>query len=172
MNRDEAMKFLKDNLPLPPDSEMSEAQILAFNEARDYFLEHPDAEAIPLLLNCFGEGSGYGAYQLIEDVLAKLPVSAVLPHLDNALRSQSPSIRFWASQIAARIPDPSLVPALARLALETDVDSRYAAVTALERISGESALAALRVALHSETDEELRSVIQQILGEPGGGHYQ
>lgn len=165
MTRQEAIEFLKQHQPLPADENLSREVIDTYDEVRKYFVANPDSEAVPLLLNSFGQGSGFGVYQLVEDVLAKLPKEAVIPHLARGLGSHQHGVRYWNAQIAARCPDPRLVPHLANLLQEPDHDLRFAVVTALEQIADDSALDVLRGALESETDEELRGLLLDVLAE-------
>jgi len=96
-------------------------------EVRKYFLEHPDEDCIPLFLNAFpnDDSSGFGVYQLIEDVIAAYPPGVVMPHILAALKSTSRNQRSWNAQIASRVPHPELVPALADLLEEDDFDLNF-----------------------------------------------
>ncbi|WP_253947920.1 hypothetical protein [Paenibacillus ehimensis] len=79
---------MKDNHPLPKDSEERFDIIKKYDEVRIHFLNNPDPKCIPLFLNSFGEGSGIGVYQHIEDVLLKYSTEEVLPYLISALKSE------------------------------------------------------------------------------------
>ena len=65
--RDEAIQFLKANQPLPNDDKL-EKDIEKFSEVKQFFVDNPDPECIPLFLNCFGDGGGFGLYQTIDDL--------------------------------------------------------------------------------------------------------
>lgn len=163
MTRKEALDFLRQHQPLPADKDLSREIVDKYDESRKYFLANSDPVAVPLLLNSFGEGSGFGVYQLVGDVIAKLPNEIVVPHLAAALESEHRGIRYWNAQIAARFPEPELTPSLAKLLLEPDHDLRYAAITALEQIGDETAMVVLREALRSEMDEEIRDLLREVL---------
>lgn len=160
---DEALRFLEDHQPMPDDSQLTEDLIARYNEVRIHFLQSPDERAIPLFLRSFGNGSGFGSYQLIEDVLAQFPGSVVVPYLTEVLQRGEGQIGYWATQIAARFPSERLIPALAKKLTSEDFDTRYAAVTALEQIPSESATETLREALLVESDSELRELIDDVL---------
>ncbi len=164
MNREDAFRFLEKYQPLPADSALTDGVFTQYDRVRKFFLENPDEASIPLFLNSFGEGDGLGAYQLIEDVLAKHSVQAVVPHLLGSLTSPYRSVRYWSAQIAAVFPDSRLVDPLAVLLLEVnDFDMRYAAVTALEQIEDAQILRVLRDALKRESDDEIRHLIQEVI---------
>lgn len=157
MNNDEALHFLADNQPLPPDALLGE-RIQMFDEIRTFFKENYDPRCIPFLLNAFGEGDGFGVYQLVEDTVMRYPVDLVLPELQRALNSPHRGIRYWNAQIAALFPNAELVEHLEPL-LKEDFDMRYAAVTALSHIQTTSSLSALRAHLTNELNDEIRELI-------------
>jgi len=166
MNRQEAIRFLKAHQPLPSDEDMPEAVIREFDEIRKFFLQNPDEESIPLLLNSFGDGSGYGVYQLVEDVLLKHKKDVVLPHLLVALTSKHRGVRDWCAEIAVNFPHPDLIAPLATLLEQLDdIDSRFSAVSALEEIEDPRATTVLREALGREPEEEIRELIEGILSQ-------
>ena len=70
MTDNEAIEFLKTVQPLPDDSELSEELIAQYDEVRKHFIKSPNELAVPLLLNSFGDGDGFGVYQLVEDAIA------------------------------------------------------------------------------------------------------
>ena len=157
MNNEEALRFLAENQPLPPDALLGE-RIKVFDEIRKFFKENYDPRCIPLLTNAFGQGDGFGVYQLVEDTITCYPSDLVLPELKRALHSPHRGIRYWNAQIAALFPDTELVEHLAPL-LKEDDDMRYATVTALSRIQTASAIAILRAHLTNEADDEIRELI-------------
>lgn len=167
MTPQEAEAFLTEHQPLPPDAELSEGLIERFDEVRQYLLLTPNDRAVPLLLNAFGDGSGFGVYQLVEDVLSMIPKERVVPHIARALSSPHRGVRYWNAQIAARFPDAVLVPPLSDLARDSDFDLRYAAITALEQILSGDATAALSATLRDETDPELQALLRDVLRERG-----
>ncbi|WP_321414144.1 hypothetical protein [uncultured Desulfobacter sp.] len=119
MNKEDAIVFFLKYQPLPNDGEELEAIISVFDDVLKYFLDNPDPECIPLFLNCFGQGSGYGVYQLIEDVISKHNESDVIPHLKNALQSKYSSVRYWCAQIAERFESEDLIDGLINVGIAT-----------------------------------------------------
>ncbi len=69
MNKVEALSFLKAHQPLPDDDLLKEEEIQKYNEVREYFINNPDEDCIPLFLNLFGGKDGLGVYELVEDVI-------------------------------------------------------------------------------------------------------
>jgi hypothetical protein len=154
MTKEESLNFLRQYQPLPSDDQLSEQLITKFDEVRKYFIEHPDPEAIPLFLNSFGEGSGFGVYQLVEDVINKFPIELVLPHLTYALQSSNASVRYWSAQIAEFFPCGEIVKPLEQILLNDDSDSRSAAITALSDIEDSRVDDILRQAKEKEGDTD------------------
>ncbi len=163
MNKEEALQFLWANQPLPPDDQLGE-RIVMFNEVRKFFQENYDPRCLEPLLNAFGDGSGFGVYQLVEDTVDRYPSELVVPQIHKALHSPHRGVRYWNAELAANFPSEILVDDLARL-LDEDIDLRYAAVTALAQIDAPSAKAALRNHLPREQDAELKEIILDALGE-------
>jgi hypothetical protein len=91
-----AVAFLKQYQPLPDDEALNELPDVmnTYDETRKYFLENPDPVCIRLFLHSFGEGSGYGMYQLIEDVISKFEPELVVPQLVNVLEFGPESTLF------------------------------------------------------------------------------
>lgn len=71
MTKKEALAFLALNQPMPNDYDITQELINKYNNVRLYFSANPAEEAIPLFLQSFGEGDGFGVYQLVEDFLYK-----------------------------------------------------------------------------------------------------
>ena len=163
MTRDEALAFLRAHQPMPDDRDLSEELITAYDLVRRYFTAHPDPACIPLFLNSFGERSGFGVYQLVEDVLAKFPPGAALPHLVEALTHGRRPSRYWAALWAGDFPNALLSAPLIALLDQADCDLRSAAALSLEYIPGQRADDALRRASEREADEHVREVIDQAI---------
>jgi hypothetical protein len=159
VNTELALKFLQAHQPMPPDSELSEKLLEAYNDVRKHFIANPDVRCIGLLLHSFGDGSGFGLYQIVDDVLQVHPYNDVISELALALKDQRYSIRLWSADIAASFPDPSLVQPLSDLVQENDVDIRSAAVNALFDIQDGHVDVILAKAAKQETDSELRERI-------------
>ena len=166
MTIDEALRFLERHQPMPPDFLLTEELITVYDEVRKLFLVNPDRRCIPLLLQSFGDGSGFGVYQLVDGVIRVFPPEIVIPDLIKALRSSNYGVRYWCAEIAADFPDDALIPELARALSDPDRDLRSAALLALEQIRGPEVENVLRDALIHETDEELRPAMRAALGLP------
>ncbi|MCG1021473.1 HEAT repeat domain-containing protein [Sutcliffiella horikoshii] len=165
MNLSEAIDFLEKNQPLPDDSSLEgNPEILnTYNEVRKYFLDNPNPICIPLFLNSFGEGSGFGAYQLIEDVLLKYLPEQVMPHLIEGLNSAQYEIRYWNTQIASSFPDEDLIEPLAKLLSDNSPDIRYMAVVALSEINDQRVISLIQTALKEEEDTEVMELIEDVI---------
>ena len=163
MNRDEAIKFLSEHQPLPPDRLLRRHLIERYDEVRRYFLAHPDPETIPLFINSFGAGGGFGVYQLIEDVLRCHPSAIVIPHLVDALKSRSGGVAYWSAEISAIFPDPRLVEPLISILNDGPEDARYPALTALEQIDDPRIVPALIEARERNADPGIEDLIADIL---------
>lgn len=163
MNKSEALAILKANQPLPSDSNMPPDLIRAYDEARKFFLQNKNEECIPLFLGSFGDGSGFGVYQLVEDVLRLFSVEQILPHLRASLLSEYPGVRYWSAQIASGYPHPSLVPALFKRLSDPNPDTRIMAAIALGRIGGNEIATRLRVQLDHEDDQEVAEALSEAL---------
>ena len=165
MKKEEALAFLKKHQPLPPDEKLTQDIADQYDDIRRYFLQYPDKECIPLFLNSFGEGDGFGIYVLIEDVIQQFATEKVVPYLVKALFCKFKSVRYWNAQIAFNFPDPELVAPLSQLLKKGDFDMRYACITALGEIRDERIKDVLRAALAKEKEEEIRELIKEILKE-------
>jgi hypothetical protein len=165
MTRDDALSFLRSHQPLPADEDLSDDLIQEYDEVRRFFLQHPDPACIPLFLGSFGEGSGFGVYQLVEDVLLPLGPDQVVPHLSAALVSSCAGVRYWCAQIAGAIPDARLVPALFTVLGDPISDIRVEAAFALGRIGGAEVRDRLRALVDREADQEVLAAIQEALAE-------
>ena len=69
MNKTYAIKFLKNNQPLPNDDIIDEKTLKIYNDVLQFFQHNIYSECIPLILNSFGGWSGYGVYQMVEDTV-------------------------------------------------------------------------------------------------------
>ncbi len=169
MTKDEAIKFLEKNQPLPSDEGLSQDQVNTFAAIRKYIIEEPDPIFIPLMLNAFGNGSGFGVYQVCDDVFRKYPKEQIVPHLSVALQSPHWGVRYWASQWAMNFPDESLIPILEKVANDEHEDCHYFAISSLEsiwRVTGsQKALKIIENQRKIYSDPELIELIDEILGE-------
>ncbi len=64
MTNEEALRFLWANQPLPPDEQLGD-RIRVFDEVRKFFRENYEPACLEPLLNAFGDGSGFGVYQVV-----------------------------------------------------------------------------------------------------------
>ena len=163
MEKKHAIDFLKQYQPLPDDGAELESIIQTFNEIRMFFLENPEPESIPLFLNCFGNGNGYGTYQLIEDVIILHDKNVVISHLKKALYSSYPSVRYWCAQIAEHFDSDELLDGLINVYQNGDDDAKCAALTALSGIENEKVFELAKNALIEEIDEDLLEIADDIV---------
>lgn len=163
MDKEAALDFLRTYQPMPPDTQMPGELIETYNEVRRYFIANPDKECIDLFLNSFGDGSGFGVYQLIDEVLRQYPKSEVVPRLARCLRSQRRSVRYWCAEMAASFPEPDLVEPLSNLIQEEDADMRSSALTALFTVADKRVSPVLQASIERETDLDLRQMISDAL---------
>ena len=163
MNKQDAMNFLTNNQPLPNDDELTEEVISKFDGIRKFFLANKDVDCIPLFLNSFGDGSGFGVYQLIENVIIQFHKNEVLPHLIQALDSPHRGVRSWCAEIASSFPDPILIHPLKKLLLEEDMDIRIMACLSLGAIGGDQVTEILENALKSEKNVDVIEVFEDVL---------
>ena len=165
MDTPAALAFLEAHQPMPDDADLDEGLIGEYDDVRRHFLQNLDERCIPLFLNSFGSGDGFGVYPLIEDVLAQFPPEKVVPHLAAALQSSHQSVRYWSAQIAAIFPDQELVSPLGRLLIDEEFDVRYAAVTALGQICSVESRIILSEHQQHEAEAEIADLIDDILSE-------
>jgi hypothetical protein len=161
MTTDEALAFLAIHQPMPPDTGLSEELVTRYDEVRRHLAEHPDPRAPGLLLGSFGDGSGFGVYQLVADVLRLHDRDAVVDALGEALRSDVPSVRAWALDVALEYPDDRL-DVLVRTGLESaSRDDRYFAAAYLAD-RGLVVPAALVAAARAGGDPELQAALDAL----------
>lgn len=82
MNDIEALDFLKQHQLMLSDLEIEKSIIDKYDEVRKYFLKNRNPECVQLFLNSFGEISGFGVYQLVEDVIRKYNADEVIRDRD------------------------------------------------------------------------------------------
>lgn len=162
MTKEDALQFLRQHQPMPPDSELSQELIKKYDEVCRFFMKHHYSECIPLLLNSFGEGSGFGRYERVGQVIRNFSADQVVPHLIEALSSGNRYVRDWCAQLSIDFPVPELLAPL-KLLLREDSDIRFNAVTALEQYHSQEAKAILREHLPREHEHEIRELIQTVL---------
>lgn len=163
MTRDEALAFLQEHQPLPPDRHMKKDMIERYDDVRRFLAANPDVTCVRPFLGAFGDGDGLGVYQLAGGVLRSHPRTEVDQALAEALVSPHRSVRYWNAQLAAEFPSSGLVPLLLRLLDEDDRDIKYAALTALEQSSDASVVQELERFASTERDDELRALACEIV---------
>jgi hypothetical protein len=163
MNKLIALEFLTQYQPLPPDQELSVEILDIYDNVREYFLANPDPVCIPLFLNSFGNGSGFGVYQLVEDVICQFSKEEVLSSLISALQSQHSGVKYWCTQIAGSFPDVKLIDPLRNLLQDGSSDIRVMSVYALSAINNEQSLGILKKHMEVVTDENILILIKEVL---------
>lgn len=166
MNTEEALAFLREHQPLVVvDGDQARALDL-FDLALEHFAANPDPRCVPLILGFFGEGDGYGVYQLADNTLASHDNEVVVPVICENLGSATRSIRYWNALMALNYSDPRLVRPLLELYKIGDVDERAAAMAALAT-SGPVDTSIRKELLElseTESDPEVRTLISEALG--------
>ncbi len=163
MTEEDALRFLQQNQPMPADADLSQEDAHFYDEVRIFFTQNPSERSIPLLLGSFGNGGGFGVYQMIEDVIKLHSPRIVIPHLVEALTSPIESVQYWCAQIAASFPSTELIAYLATLLESESYDIKCAALIALEQIEDSRVGDVLRTFIDVEQDEELRELALEIL---------
>lgn len=168
ITKTEAISFLQEHQPMPKDNELSNVIINKYDEVREFFINNPDNQCIPLFLNSFGGKDGLGVYQMVEFVILMYDKKEVLPHILNALHSPHDGVRYWAAQIAANYPDETLFEPLCNLLSEEDDDIKTATITALAQlafndISVSMVIKVLEDEIKKITDEEIKEFAEEVL---------
>lgn len=136
MMKDEALAFLMSHQPMPADADLTQNLIDSYDEVRKYFETYSDSSAIELFLRSFGDGDGWGVYQLVEGVFYKCPRSDVVAALKKVLEDECipESIRYWSTQTAATFSDEDLRKGLNISLNSKSIDTREAAELAIEML--------------------------------------
>lgn len=163
---EEALRFLRSHQPLPDDAELSPELLATYDEVRRHFLENPDPRSVPLLLNSFGKGSGFGVYQLVVDTLKAHARDNVVTALVDSLRNPHEGVRSWSMEIASDFPDERLIPAILAGLQSGNEDIRYFAAGYLADNNRVADTDAIREALRKESDEEIADLLRSALGSP------
>jgi HEAT repeats len=134
MTTDEAIAFLQQHQPMPPDDDWSQELADEFLSVCKYLSKHPDLRTVPLMLNCFGNGDGLGLYSEVEVALDRFPVDVVVQHLRKALESSQVSVRRRCLEILPEYADRSLLPQIVRSLRSSDLEEQAWAANALGAI--------------------------------------
>ncbi|EOC1429061.1 hypothetical protein ACI1AD_004357 [Cronobacter dublinensis] len=134
MTKDEALQFLLEHQPMPSDQLLTQDLIDKYDEVRRFFIENPAKEAIPLFMQSYGDGDGWGVYQLVEDVFYECDINDVVMSISNILENPhtAKGVRYWVTQLAASFPDKRLINGLNISLASDDGDIYEAAVMALD----------------------------------------
>ena len=162
--------FLKAHQPLPDDDLLKEEEIQKYNEVREYFINNPDEDCIPLFLNSFGGKDGLGVYQLVEDVITMYEGEKVLPYLLESFDSPYEGVKYWGIQIASDFPDECLFDPLVKLFESEDEDIRMAVVTALEQLAcndmkAQEIMNVVKEQCKKEVDEDVKDLMEEVLSD-------
>ena len=132
-----ALRFLAAHQPMPTDDVLGDDEIQEFDAIRHHFIADPDPRCIPLLLRSLPKGSsGFGVYQLVEDVLRVHPEGAVVDALDEALTADVSS-HEWILDLSLSYLDQRLLEHARRYSLQGDEMERDLARVYLEVHSSE-----------------------------------
>jgi len=136
MNRNEALSFLRDHQPMPDDDDLTQEVIDKYDEVRKFFTANPDKEVISLFLNSYGNGDGWGVYQLVEGVFYKCHRDDVVVEIKEILENPSiaDSVRYWVTQVSAAFSDVKLKKGLAISLKSKNEDIRDAAQLSIDMI--------------------------------------
>jgi len=149
---------------MPPDHLLDEATIRTYDEVRRHFIQVIDDRVIPLFLNSFGDGSGFGVYQLVPEILARYPADKVVSGLMGSLMSPSCGVRDWSLEIANSYPDRRLLPGVLPALRAKSVSERTWAAEFIKEVpltSDEKNTVA--AALVIESDHEVRHRLKAAL---------
>lgn len=168
MTTPEALAFLQAHQPMPDDERLNlqPELMLAYDEVRQHFVEHPDPRCVPLLLNSFGGWNGFGMYQMVEDVFFQLDEPLVTHALLTNLRDVTllnPCTLYWNVQLCLTFPHPGLVPALAQVLNHPLSNIRTVAVYALGQLEADTVAPLLRQQWAVEDDADVAAAIQEVL---------
>jgi HEAT repeat protein len=161
MNIETAIQFLESNQPLPPELELGE-KIIVFDEIINFLKVNPVPEALDLLLGSFGDGAGFGVYQMVERAVVQYPYKEVVKSLKKHLTNSCQSVRYWNCQIASLFPSEDLILSLSNL-LNEDFNIKYHAILALGQIKNSNSEKILRDLLVRENSQELRDLISEFV---------
>lgn len=162
LTKSEVLRFLRANQPLPDDGELQAAELRALSDVVRFLSENQLDEAVPLLLRVFGEGSGFGVYQLVEGAVVRQRRDLVVTELGRAL-SEPQGNPYWLLHAATAVPDVSFRDEVVRLCGHEDADIRCAAISALEAIGDAVAWQVLRHRMKVETDPHVYEALVDAL---------
>ena len=168
MTKQEALSFLKEHQPMPSDDKLKESELDKYDEVREYFINNPDEQCVPLFLNSFGGKDGLGVYQVVEDVFFMYDSEIVLPHILKALDSEYEGVKYWAIQISSNFPSECLFNPLVNLLKSEDEDIKSATIIAIAQlalndIKKEEVIDVLEKECKRIQDEEIKEFAEEVL---------
>jgi len=158
MDEKQCIEFLRRHQPMPADDDWDD-DCEKLDEVRRFLTNNICVDAIPLLLNVFGEGNGYGVYQQVELAVRQYAPGDVVPHLLQGLRFDLSSVVYWNAQIAASFPDERLIDPLTELVHSSDPDIQATSITSIGCIRHPKVGAILESLQRLDLDDELRELV-------------
>lgn len=153
---------------MPNDNELKENEIKKYEEVREYFINNPDEQCVPLFLDSFGGKDGFGVYQMVEDVILMYDSGKVLPYLLKTFNSKYEGVRYWGIQISSNFPSERLFNPLVALLQSEDVDIKLATITAigqlaLNNIKKEQITCILKEEYKRVPDNDIKEFVKEVL---------
>jgi HEAT repeat protein len=164
MDTCEAVEFLRAHQPMPPDTELTEELITAWDAATNALAASTNPAVPSLILNSFGQGNGFGVYQIVDDVLRSLPRERVIAALRESLGSSVRSVRSWSMEMAMDFVDVSLIPPALQILDGPDEDAAVFAACFLMLFDSHdsSTFDRLRQAVEGSEDPERRKAFAEV----------
>lgn len=163
MNFNNALEFLKQHQPLPPDDLLTQEIIDQFDEVREFLLKNPSREMLPLLLKSFGDGDGWGVYQLVDETVKQFAQADVIPLIRENLSSDHRGVVYWNAELAAIFPSSDFIPVLRDLALGPDEDIASASVIAIGQVRSETAIEELKRIMEISNNQAVVDLCEDLL---------
>jgi HEAT repeat protein len=163
MSKQRHIDFLKAHQPLPDDQNADDALFHELEAARKFFAEELDEQAVPMLIGSLGNGDGHGVYSMVETTLMAYPDDVVIRALRDGLNSDHASVRYWSAQFSANYPESGLLEELVAAYRRGDVDTKIAAITAIESIGTKEAVDQLTALLENERAGPVAQMIRDAI---------
>ncbi|TGE22711.1 HEAT repeat domain-containing protein [Hymenobacter metallicola] len=170
MTTPEGLAFLRAHQPMPDDEvlNLQPELMLAYDEVRRHFVEHPDPGCVPLLLNSFGGWNGFGMYQMVEEVFYQLDeqlvTEALLRNLRDVARLGTCTL-YWNVQLCIIFPHPGMLTVLAQVLNHPLADLRITAAYALSQLEPATVATLLQQQLAVEDDPDVVATLSEVLEE-------
>ena len=160
MDITDAIAFLRDPLPDDLSPELEDELVAVLKTLH----RTPTLEAVPLLLNAIRDWDNLLLAESMVSCVLQFPDEQVREYIKRALSHDRREVRMWAADLVRSRPSEVYVSALAVQMDDKDVNARYAAATALERIDHEDARKLAEIYLERELDHDVRTVLKAITG--------